>query len=58
MWINLFTKVFEHIFIEHLLCARHFSELLVYLSDQNEDLSTIRAYILGKNADNKHECYK
>lgn len=42
-------------FVEHLLCARHFSQLLVYLGAQNDDLDTLRVYILDENADNKHK---
>lgn len=44
IWIDLFIKGFEQIFIEYLLRARHFSQHLVYLSEQNKDPDTVKAY--------------
>lgn len=55
LYAYLFIKVHEQIFIEYPLYARQFFQLLVYLSEQNEDLDTIRTYILDKNAYNKHK---
>ena len=41
--------------MEHLLCVRYFSWHLLYLSEQNEDSDTVKAYISDKNADNKQK---
>lgn len=51
-------KVFEQVFIKHLLCARHFSQHLAYLSEQNEAPDTVRTYISDGTAENKHKCNK